>query len=85
MTDLGLYRLISKYASEFHSDGIFFIAPWDLKEFVTALGIRDAEEGIECRIVTDGYIALDIANFEGKCDDYEELRAALIADFNEFE
>lgn len=81
MSDLKLYRLIRDCTSEFHSDGIFFIPPWNIKEFVTELGIRDAEEGIECNVVTDGYLAFNLENFESKCEDYEELRDALMDDY----
>jgi hypothetical protein len=82
MSDLELYRLIKKNASEFHDDGIFFIAPWDLEEFTRGLGIKDAENGVEAHIVTDGYLAIDAHNLEYNCEDIDGVINALIEDFN---
>lgn len=84
MSDLGLYRLIKSTASEFHDDGIFFVAPWSLKEFTCGLGIKDAENGVEAHIVTDGYLAIDAHDLEYFCEDIDEVINALNEDFNEF-
>lgn len=84
MGDLELYRLIKKTASEFHDDGIFFVAPWSLKEFTCGLGIKDSENGVEAHIVTDGYLAIDAHDLEYFCEDIDAVIKALDEDFNEF-
>lgn len=84
MGDLGLYRLIKRTASEFHDDGIFFVAPWNLKEFTKGLEIKDAENGVEAHIVTDGYLAIDAHDLEYFCEDIDAVIKALYEDINEF-
>lgn len=83
MSDLDLYRLILRYCSEYHEDGIFFIAPWDLKDFVQYLGIKDSENGVPATITTDGFLAVDTHEFESWFEeDIEEIIKRLNEDIN---
>lgn len=66
MTDLELYQLIKENTNEFHEDGMFFVPAYAAKDFLYGLGIRDAEDGIDCRVVTDGCLVFDMHDFESK-------------------
>ena len=83
MDNLELYRLIKKTSSEFHTNGIFFVSPYNLKEFTSGLGIKDAENGVEAHIVTDGYLVIDAHDLECFCEDIDEVIKALDEDMNE--
>lgn len=66
MTDLELYHIIKDNATEYNKDGMFFIPPYNAQEFLHGLEIRDAEGGVECHVVGDGYLAFDTHDFEDR-------------------
>ena len=66
MTDLELYDLIKENTSEYHSDGLFFIPPYNAEDFLCGLEIKDGEGGVECHVVGDGYLAFDTNDFESR-------------------
>lgn len=66
MTDLELYILIKDNATEYHKDGMFFIPPYNAQGFLSGLGIKDAEGGVECQVVGDGYLAFDTHDFDNR-------------------
>jgi len=66
MTDLELYHIIKDNATEYHKDGMFFIPPYNAGDFLCSLGIKDAEDGIDCRVVTDGCLVFDMHDFESR-------------------
>lgn len=66
MTDLELYDLIKENTSEYHSDGMFFIPPYNAEDFLCGLEIKDGEGGVECHVVGDGYLAFDTNDFESR-------------------
>ena len=84
MTDLELYRLIRGCCNEYHEDGIFFIPPWELKDFTVGLSIRDSENAIPATITTDGYLAIDTHDMEYMFEeDIEKIIRTLYSDLNE--
>lgn len=84
MSDLDLYRLIFRCCNEYHEDGIFFVPPWSIKDFTTGLCIKDSEDAIPATITTNGYLAVDTHDFEGRFDeDIEAIITKLFVDINE--
>ena len=85
MSDLDLYRLILRSCDEYHDDGIFFVPPWEIKDFATGLCIKDSEDAIPATITTNGYLAVDTHDLEGKFEeDIEEVIKRLNEDINEY-
>lgn len=66
MTELELYDLIKENTSEYHSDGMFFIPPYNAEDFLKGLGIKDSEDEIECHVTCNGYLAFDMHDFESR-------------------
>lgn len=84
MSDLDLYRLIYKNCTEYHEDGIFFVPPWSIKDFTNGLCIKDSEDAISATITTNGYLAVDTHDLEGRFDeDIETIITKLFVDINE--
>lgn len=84
MSDLDLYRLIYKNCTEYHEDGIFFVPPWSIKDFTNGLCIKDSEDAISATITTNGYLAVDTHDLEGRFDeDIEAIITKLFVDINE--
>lgn len=81
MTDLELYALIKENTSEYHSDGIFFISPYNAEDFLKGLGIKDSEDEIECHVTCNGYLVFDMHDFESKFEtDIEKVINILYKD-----